>query len=130
MRLATFAPLLITCALVGCDQQNASSAGPKSPGRYAGIGTFDAGRLWQEMKGAAKLRDKPAAQLADDEHVIVVLDSHTGEIRECGDHSGFCVTMNPWAVGARPAATPVTLNRHAADLASYDKSAAPDVHKR
>jgi hypothetical protein len=89
-----FALLAIVCVLAGCDKHEASSAGPKSPGRYAGIGTFDAGRLWQEMKSPTS-QDKSAASLADDEHVIVVLDSHTGEIRQCGDHSGFCVAMNP-----------------------------------
>ena len=130
MRLAIVAPLLLTCALAGCDQQNASSAGPKSPGRYAGIGTFDAGRLWQEMKGAPKSQDKSAANLADDEHVIVVLDSHTGEIRECGDHTGFCVAMNPWAAGAKPAAAPVALVQHAADLAGQDNTAAADTQKK
>ena len=130
MRLAIVAPLLLTCALTGCDQQNASSAGPKSPGRYAGIGTFDAGRIWQEMKGASTSQDKSAANLADDEHVIVVLDSHTGEIRECGDHTGFCVAMNPWAPGAKPAAAPVTLVQHAADLAGQDNTAAADTQKK
>jgi hypothetical protein len=125
-----FAPLAIVCVLAGCDQHEASSAGPKSPGRYAGIGTFDAGRLWQEMKGASTQQDKSAASLADDEHVIVVLDSHTGEIRQCGDHTGFCVAMNPWTAGARTAATPVTLAQHAADLAAQDKAAVADSTKK
>ena len=124
-----FALLVIACALAGCNQHEASSAGPKSPGRYAGIGTFDAGQLWQEMKGASTSQDKSAASLADDEHVIVVLDSHTGEIRQCGDHTGFCVAMNPWTAGARTAATPVTLAQHAADLAAQDKAAAADSTK-
>lgn len=130
MRIAIFAPLLITCVLAGCDQHDASSGGPKSPGRYAGIGTFDAGRLWQEMRGAPQSQDKSAANLADDEHVIVVLDSHTGEIRECGDHTGFCVAMNAWAAGAKTAASPVLLNRHAADIAAEDKADAADSQKK
>lgn len=37
------------------------------------------------------------ARLSDDEHVVVVVDSLTGEIRQCGDLSGYCVGMNPWA---------------------------------
>lgn len=125
-----FVLLAIVCALAGCDQHDASSAGPKSPGRYAGIGTFDAGRLWQEMKGPSMSQDKSAASLADDEHVIVVLDSHTGEIRQCGDHTGFCVAMNPWATGARTAATPVILGQHAADLAAQDKAAVAESAKK
>ena|SRR5438128_659854 len=112
----TFFVLATACLLVGCDQQAAAPAGPRSPGRYAGIGTFDAGRLWQQMKGTLNSQDAAAAKLADDEHVIVVLDSHTGEIRQCGDHSGFCVAMNPWAAGGTPEATPVRLTKHAAEL--------------
>jgi hypothetical protein len=131
MRLARFGLLLTASTLAACNQHEASSAGPKSPGRYAGIGTFDAGRLWQEIKVASKSQDKSAANLADDEHVIIVLDSHTGEIRECGDHTGFCVAMNPWAAGATPAATPVTLAQHAADVAAADdKSAVADSRKK
>lgn len=101
--------------LAGCNQQDAASpAGPKSPGRYAGIGTFEAGRLWRQMSGAPTSKDAADASLADDEHVIVVLDSHTGEIRQCGDHSGFCVAMKPWATAATVA--PTKLVKHAAEL--------------
>ena len=117
-----FGLLLIACALGACHQQEtASSAGPKSPGRYAGIGTFDAGRLWQETKTAPNSQDPAAANLADDEHVIVVLDSHTGEIRQCGDHSGYCIAMNPWTSGGTTA--PVKLNKHAADLSAESDAA-------
>ena len=125
-----FALLAMVLVLTGCDQHESSSAGPKSPGRYAGIGTLDAGRLWQEMKGASTQQEKSAASLADDEHVIVVLDSHTGEIRQCGDHTGFCVAMNPWTGSARAVATPVTLAQHAADLAAQDNAAAADSSKK
>ena len=114
--------LLITCLLAACNQSDAaSSAGPKSPGRYAGIGTFDAGRLWREMKGAPASKDSTASQLADDEHVIVVLDSHTGEVRQCGDHSGFCVAMNPWTNGTAEG-TPVKLAKHAADVEAEENA--------
>jgi hypothetical protein len=68
--------------------------------------------------------------LADDEHVIVVLDSHTGEVRQCGDHTGFCVAMNPWSADARTTGTPVTLAQHAADLAAQDKAEVADTTKK
>src|SRR5207245_2524420 len=117
--------LLTACMLGGCDQREAaSSAGPKSPGRYSGIGTFDAGRLWQQIKGAPSSQDVATARLADDEHVIVVLDSHTGEIRQCGDHSGFCVAMNPWAAGGTAEGAPVKLTKHAAELDAEDEHSA------
>jgi hypothetical protein len=115
--------LLIAFGLLGCDRHDAaSSAGPKSPGRYAGIGTFEVGRMWREVVAPAS-QDPAAAKLTDDEHVIVVLDSHTGEVRQCGDHSGFCVAMNPWATGTKPAGAPVKLAKHADELdAEADKS--------
>jgi hypothetical protein len=115
--------LLGGCILVGCDRHDFSPAAPKSVGRYAGIGTFDAGRLWQQIKGSTVSQDKSAAGLGDDEHVIVALDTHTGEIRQCGDHSGFCVSMNPWTSAAKTTVTPVSLAHNANDLAAKDQSA-------
>ena len=117
-----FGLLLIACVLGACHQQDTAPPGPRSPGRYAGIGTFDAGRLWQETKGAPTSQDPAAANSADDEHVIVVLDSHTGEIRQCGDHSGYCVAINPWTSGGTTA--PVKLNKHGAELAAESDTSA------
>ena len=129
MRRTLAGPVLAACLLVGCDRHGpeAGSVGPKSPGRYAGIGTFDAGSLWREMSQPAS-KDPAAARLGDDEHVIVVLDSHTGEVRQCGDHSGFCVSLNPWASSAR--ATPVKLTKHADELDSAVESLGTDKHPR
>ena len=127
MRGTRYGLLLSAFLLLGCNQREAaSSAGPKSPGRYAGIGTFDAGRLWQEMRGASPTQDAAAAKLADDEHVIVVLDSHTGEVRQCGDHSGYCVSMNPWTASGPGSAVPVKLNKHASDIDAENNAASPD----
>jgi hypothetical protein len=115
---------MAACVLSGCNQaEDAAVSGQKNPGRYAGIGTYDAGRLWAEMAGVEAPSDPAAARLADDEHVIVVIDSHTGEVRQCGDYSGVCVAMNPWTgQGARTVA-PVKLGKHAADLAAEDEAA-------
>jgi hypothetical protein len=70
------------------------------------------------MAAASRTRDAAAANLGDDSHVIVVVDSRTGEIRQCGNYSGHCIGMNPWAgpLGQGQAA-PVPLTKHAADLA-------------
>lgn len=112
--------LAIACAaLSGCGQAPHSMT-PKSQGRYAGIGVFDAGKLWAEMTGATQPTDPASARIADDEHIIVVLDSHTGEVRQCGDHSGYCVAMNPW--GAARGALPVKLAKHATDLVADEKA--------
>ena len=123
MRIGLLAISIACCTLLGCNRSQESSAvGPKSPGRYAGIGVFDAGRLWGEMTGTASRSDSASAKLQDDEHIIVVLDSHTGEVRECGDHSGYCVSMNPGR--GSPATLPVRLSKHAADLAAADRAVA------
>ena len=124
MRISTIGVLMIGCVLSGCNQREDAMSGPgsKSPGRYAGIGTFSAGRLWRDIAGTATPADTATAKLEDDEHVIVVIDSHTGEVRQCGNHSGFCVAMNPWAGQGSRSAAPVKLKKHAADVAAEDQS--------
>lgn len=103
--------------LAGCGESPGTAApGPRDAGRYAGIGVFDAGRLWGQMTGAAAPDDPAAAGIADDEHIIVVVDTHSGEIRQCGDLSGYCVRMNPWARTAAAPMLPAPLRKHAAEL--------------
>lgn len=118
--------LLTGSILAGCSQNdeavNEIEAMSKSPGRYAGIGAFDAGRMWEQTAGAPASKDSKAATLADDEHIIVVLDSHTGEVRQCGDHSGICVAMNPWSGNGAPIVAPTPLTKHAADLDAEAKA--------
>jgi hypothetical protein len=117
MRISALTILTMGCLLSGCDRQGAvSGPGPKSQGRYAGLGTYDAGSLWGQMAGIEAPSDAAAAKLEDDEHIIVVIDSHTGEVRLCGDYSGICVAMNPWTGQGSRNATPVKLKKHAADL--------------
>jgi hypothetical protein len=123
MRISALTLLVTGCLLSGCGQQGAvSGPGPKSQGRYAGIGTYDAGRLWGQMAGAEASADPAAAKLEDDEHIIVVVDSHTGEVRQCGDYSGICVAMHPWGGQVPRSGTPVKLRKHAADLAAEDQA--------
>ena len=75
----------------------------------------EAGPVWQHMADAPKPADKAQATIADDAHVIVTVDSHTGEVRQCGDHSGYCVATNPWS-GAAGQGLPVKLEKHAEDM--------------
>ena len=115
-------------ALVGCDQSPATTGpGPKSPGRFAGIGIFQAGRLWQHVAGAPSPEDAATARLEDDEVIIVVIDSHTGEVRQCGNQSGFCVAMNPWKGDDARAMLPAKLAKHASDLAAEDRAATEEA---
>ena len=74
------------------------------------------------MAGVEAPSDTAAAKLEDDEHIIVIIDSHTVEVRQCGDYSGVCVAMNPWAAQGSRSATPVKLKKHAADLAAEDQA--------
>jgi hypothetical protein len=71
--------------------------------------------MWSQMTGAPAPKDVSTAKLGDDEQIIVVLDSQTGELRQCGNVSGFCVGMNPWAkpVGA---SAPLAVAKHADQL--------------
>jgi hypothetical protein len=112
------------CALLaGCQKQEGTLVdepnNPKSPGRFSGIGVFEAGRLWELMAVPSPpdaKKDPAAATLQDDEHVIVVVDTHTGEVRQCGDHSGFCVAMNPWTGTGPQNMLPAKMVKHEADL--------------
>jgi hypothetical protein len=115
MRIATFGVTGIALLVSACGEPIAASPdGSAKQGRFAGIGVFEAGPLWAQMTTSPAPADPAAAKIADDEHVIVVIDSHTGEVRQCGDHSGHCVAMNPWK-GA-PETLPVKLAKHASDV--------------
>ena len=110
----TLGMVLLVATLAACGERSDADAGPGGHhGRYLGVGTFAAGRIWSQMADYGKAV-AAAATIADDEHVIVVVDSRTGEIRECGDFSGRCVSFNPWTKGT--GGLPVTLRKHAADL--------------
>ena len=111
--------LIAAVALGGCDG-GADWRGEGSKqhhGRYAGIGIYPADKMWSEMTVADKPKDKAAATTADDQNVIVVVDSNTGEIRQCGNLSGYCVGMNPWGHAlAGTQSAPLGLDKHAADI--------------
>ena len=97
-------------------------SGQEGRGRYSGIGIYEAGRLWSQAKVDPATQMAGKAGLADDEHVIVVVDSRTGEVRQCGDHSGVCVAMNPWSGGRSATKLPVELTKNAADLDAEQES--------
>ncbi|MES2057421.1 MAG: hypothetical protein V4564_15920 [Pseudomonadota bacterium] len=116
-------------ALAGCQaqqEQTGYAASQPNRGRYVGIGLYNAGPLWPKLKLADPPKDKPvdvaAPTLADDSTIIVVVDSETGEIRQCGDMSGYCARSNPWSKTALGA--PVSLTKHAADLVREEKATA------
>jgi hypothetical protein len=145
MRFLTHAAVIVAIlGLTGCNKvetvENESAAPTTEHGRYIGIGVFGAGELWQQQRideldngtdgNPIPPQDKAAATTADDEHIIVVVDSATGEVRECGDYSGRCVSMNPWTKAiAKEQRVPVMLVKHAADLAAEREAAAQEAEQ-
>jgi hypothetical protein len=117
--------ILISCvflavAIAGCDRHaDIDAPGRHAGGRYQGIGIYPADALWSRLAGNYSMKDRTRALRADDGQIIVVVDSRTGEIRQCGNLSGYCVTMNPWSapLGSDRSA-PLGLSKHAADLAN------------
>jgi hypothetical protein len=91
--------LFAAFALGGC-KNNGSVWGPDASeghrGRYMGVGIYQPGAGWTRQVAGQSPATGAAARLADDEAVIVVVDGQTGEVRGCGDLSGYCVGMNPW----------------------------------
>ncbi len=86
-------------------------------GRYFGVGLYPAGRMWEQVVSADASKDPGASQPKDDDQIVVVLDSATGELRQCGNISGTCIAMNPWS---KPLAAshqaPVLVRKHADQL--------------
>jgi hypothetical protein len=125
MKVWIIAGAVAALSLGGCQKAPggaASSLTPQSKGRYVGVGLFPAGRMWEQVVVADPAKDS-AARPADDEEIIVVLDSTTGELRQCGNLSGACIGMNPWAKPASQMA-PTALVKHAQQL--DDEAAKPE----
>ena len=81
----------------GCKPMSAAPvAGDSQHGRYAGVGIYGPEKQWTRMVAAQQAKDTPAARPIDDQVIIVVEDSATGEVRACGDLTGYCIGMNPW----------------------------------
>lgn len=111
-----------TLAVAGCQKthEGLSGASGGARGRYVGVGIYSPGQLWAELiRPATAAADPAQATLADDEEIIVVLDSGTGELRQCGNLSGHCIGFNPWTASlAKGQGMPAQLLKHARDLAA------------
>jgi hypothetical protein len=100
MRLWKVAILMLAAAtLSGCakgfawpDGGNASSR----RGPYGAVGLYSPSRQWTRLAGVQASRDPKVAKLVDDQVIIVVQNTATGEVRACGDLTGYCIGMNPW----------------------------------
>jgi hypothetical protein len=123
------ASLFLLCSLLaGCERAADDGSDRKSSrnGRYVGIGIFEAGTLWSQVKTATTADDPSKASLADDDHIIVLVDTKTGEVRECGDYSGYCLSMTPWTKVLDPSQSlPIHVAKHLQDIGAEAVEVAP-----
>lgn len=105
--------LLTVVGLAGCNRITEPMSDPRSHGRYAGIGIYGPGESWKRMVAARQTKASPAAKTIDDQAIVVVIDSTTGEVRSCGDMTGYCIGMAPWKTPlARSQIAPIDLTEH------------------
>jgi hypothetical protein len=116
MRIASLTFILIPLLAAGCNSPSETAgAGGHGRGRYSGIGIYTPSGLWTQQSDAALPADKATAKLSDDDEIIVSIDGQTGEVRQCGNHSGHCISLSAWGPGSLK--TPLTLSKHAEELA-------------
>ena len=82
-------------AAEAADQPGFLGLGSKH-GRYSAVGIYQPGESWSKMIIDQRVQGDPAPPPLDDQAIIVLADSQSGEVRACGDMSGYCVGMNPW----------------------------------
>jgi len=105
--------VLSAMALAGCHRMADRADEAPVHGRYAGVGIYGPGKSWTRLIAAQQKADGPAARTIDDQAIIVMVDSTTGEVRSCGDMTGYCVGMNPWKTALAGAQlAPVDLTEH------------------
>lgn len=121
MRCLVWLGFAAAFALGGCQRAEEAAAlasgKPGERGRFVGVGLYAPREMWTQLARSDVPQDPAAATLDDDEEVIVVLDSATGEIRQCGNLSGHCIALNPWAKTASAQDAPAALLKHARQLA-------------
>jgi hypothetical protein len=82
-------------------------------GRYEGVGLYTPSQQWTHIVASQQPKDTPSAKPIDDQVLIVVEDSVTGEVRACGDLTGYCIGMNPWKSGLlQSQIAPINLTEH------------------
>lgn len=123
---------LACLAVTGCQKKGEAPAanmfGSSPRGRYLGVAVYSPGPMWEQVARAGAPSDAAAATLKDDEQVIVVVDSATGELRQCGNLSGFCIAMNPWSKSVAPTGgAPTSLLKHAQQLDDEDAARAKEA---
>ena len=115
-------------ALCSCSRDVADDAGRGGPhGRYSGVGIYAPSPQWTKLSAIQQPNDPQSARPADDQVIIVVQDSTTGEVRACGDLTGYCIGMNPWKKAlVAEQVVPVKVTEHIAP-SEPNGDAAPDA---
>lgn len=130
--------VLLAVAVAACAKKEVLAApDPKAgfaalgqKGRYVGVGVYSPGEAWTQLKPPLPASEAPPpnprpAGLEDDDVVIVVTDTATGELRQCGNLSGHCVSLRPWAQRAESVA-PAPLNAPIPKAASQPAGRSPE----
>jgi hypothetical protein len=127
MNKPTFAVMAFAaCALSACSKPSQPETEAAPGGRYLGVGIYRPGAPWSRVADAQQPADPAAAKRSDDQVIIVVEDSRTGELRACGDLSGYCIGMNPWRTDLVPSReAPIRLTDHAASPSEADGAGQP-----
>lgn len=112
---------LIGIAMSGCQKTPDTLASGAARGRYVGVGHYSPGAAWAQVVRSAANGDPAKAKPDDDDQVIIVMDSLTGELRQCGNFSGRCIGLKPWAKSLEASeAAPATLIRQTPATAQPD----------
>src|SRR5258708_7014775 len=85
---------LASLSLAACKPADWSPlSGAEQHGRYLGVGIYGPGKPWTRMVADQTSKSDAVARPIDDQVIIVVADSQTGELRACGDLTGYCIGM-------------------------------------
>jgi hypothetical protein len=105
----------VTLGLSGCGIQQGGPEQGGGRGAYTGVGLYSPTQPWTKLIANQQAKDPEAARAIDDQVIIVVQNSATGEIRACGDLTGYCIGMNPWKAPLLASqVAPVRLTEHRA----------------
>jgi hypothetical protein len=105
--------LFAVISVAGCKRADWTPISDASHGRYLGVGIYGPGKQWTRLVANQTAKSDAVARPIDDQVLIVVADSQTGELRACGDLTGYCIGMNPWKqslLGSQM--TPINLTSH------------------
>ena len=115
---------LAACSKKATDDLGASDQpwfGGDQHGRFVGVGIYNPSDEWAHLVANQSAKDSQTAKPIDDQVIIVVEDSVTGEVRAFGDLTGYCIGTNPWKTAlVSSQITPVKLTQHS-------KSDVPDI---